>query len=389
MTTESTLAQAAGAPEQAAGIGLALSGGGFRATLFHLGSLIRLNELGHLGRLSEITSVSGGSIAAGLLGLRWSRLGFDGEGHAAHLQREVVEPLRRFCSRTVDIGAILKGWLNPFTSPVELLRDVYDARLFDGATLQDLPKPSEGPRFTLYATNLQTGVSVRFSQPYMAEYRLGEVRTPAIPLATAVAASSAFPPLLVPLALRLEAGQWSRFEGADLYDHVNLRTTMLLGDGGIYDNMGLERVWNRYPTVLVSDAGAKLKLEERGRCLRRSQVARTMRTLDITIEQSRALRKRKLVDDFVRGVRGGAYWGIATEIDHYGLETAGLPPPIVHDDAITRSMAGIRTRLNRFTDEEQGRLINWGYALTDAAMRRHVLGRDAVPGKLPVPEHPL
>jgi len=164
---------------------------------------------------------------------------------------------------------------------------------------------------------------------------------------------------------------------------------MLLGDGGIYDNMGLERVWNRYPTVLVSDAGAKLKLEERARCLRRSQVARTMRTLDITIEQSRALRKRKLVDDFVRGVRGGAYWGIATEIDAYGLEQAGLPPPVVHDDAITRSMAGIRTRLNRFTDEEQGRLINWGYALTDAAMRRHVLGRDAVPGKLPVPEHPL
>jgi NTE family protein len=387
--SESTLARETGAPKRTEGIGLALSGGGFRASLFHLGSLIRLNELEVLGRLSEITSVSGGSIVAGLLGLRWSRLGFDGDGRSARLQHEVVEPIRRFCSRTIDVGAVLKGWLNPFATPVELLRDNYDARLFNGATLQDLPKPGEGPRFTLYATNLQTGVSVRFAQPYMADYRLGEVKTPTLPLADAVAASSAFPPLFVPLPLRLRAEQWTRFEGADLFDRVGLRTTMLLGDGGIYDNMGLERIWDRYPTVLVSDAGAKLKVEERGRCLRLSQVARTMRTLDITIEQTRALRKRKLIDDFIGGVRRGAYWGIATEIGHYELEKAGLPPPLVHDDATTRSMAAIRTRLNRFTDEEQGRLINWGYALTDAAMRRHVLGREAQPGRLPVPEHPL
>ena len=53
------------------GAGLALSGGGYRATLFHIGSLWRLNELGWLKRLAEITSVSGGSITAGWLGLRW------------------------------------------------------------------------------------------------------------------------------------------------------------------------------------------------------------------------------------------------------------------------------------------------------------------------------
>ena len=389
MIKESTLTKETGAPKYAEGIGLALSGGGFRATLFHVGSLIRLNEAGYLGKLTEITGVSGGSIVAGLLGLRWSRLAFDGEGRTARLEREIVEPIRRFCSQTIDVGAVIKGWLNPFVNPVELLRNVYDARLFDGATLQDLPKQGEGPRFTLYATNLQSGVSLRFAQPYMADYRLGEVKTPAIPLATVVAASSAFPPLFVPLAIRLKAEQWTRFEGADLFDRVGLRERMLLGDGGIYDNMGLERIWDRYPIVLVSDAGAKLKVEERALCLRRSLVARTMRTLDITIEQTRALRKRKLIDDYIGNVRGGAYWGIATEIDNYGLETAGLPPPIVHDDAITNSIAGIRTRLNRFTDVEQGRLINWGYALTDAAMRRHVLGREALPGRLPVPEHPL
>jgi NTE family protein len=44
----------------------------------------------------------------------------------------------------------------------------------------------------------------------------------------------------------------------------------------------------------------------------------------------------------------------------------------------------MRTRLNRFSANEQERLINWGYALTDAAMRRHVIGgKEAAPGKLP------
>ena len=52
------------------GIGLAFSGGGFRATLFHLGSLWRLNELGYLPKLDRISSVSGGSITAGRLAVR-------------------------------------------------------------------------------------------------------------------------------------------------------------------------------------------------------------------------------------------------------------------------------------------------------------------------------
>lgn len=44
------------------GIGLCLSGGGYRAMIFHLGALIRLNESGYLFQLKRISSVSGGSI---------------------------------------------------------------------------------------------------------------------------------------------------------------------------------------------------------------------------------------------------------------------------------------------------------------------------------------
>src|ERR1041385_2679925 len=52
---------------QRKGVALALSGGGFRATLFHLGTLRRLNELGVLTSLDAISSVSGGSIATACL----------------------------------------------------------------------------------------------------------------------------------------------------------------------------------------------------------------------------------------------------------------------------------------------------------------------------------
>ena len=98
--------------------GLALSGGGFRATLFHLGSLWRLNELGWLKRLAEVTSVSGGSITAACLGFRWKDLEFDNNGVAANFIDEVVPPIRALCSRTIDVGSVLAGIVDPFSRPI-------------------------------------------------------------------------------------------------------------------------------------------------------------------------------------------------------------------------------------------------------------------------------
>src|SRR3954463_6424842 len=81
------------APEE--GIGLCLSGGGYRSMLFHLGSLWRLNEIGYLPKLDRISSVSGGSIMAGVLALNWSRLDFAGDGEAQNFKSLVVEPIRK------------------------------------------------------------------------------------------------------------------------------------------------------------------------------------------------------------------------------------------------------------------------------------------------------
>src|SRR6267378_8596965 len=69
------------------GMALCLSGGGYRAMVFHLGTLWRLNELGLLKGLAKVSSVSGGSITAGMLGLMWERLEFNGANTASNLEQ--------------------------------------------------------------------------------------------------------------------------------------------------------------------------------------------------------------------------------------------------------------------------------------------------------------
>ncbi len=77
-----------------AGIALCLSGGGYRAMLFHLGALWRLNEWGYLPRIARISSVSGGSIIAATLGARWKRLAIDATtGIAERFETELAAPI--------------------------------------------------------------------------------------------------------------------------------------------------------------------------------------------------------------------------------------------------------------------------------------------------------
>ncbi len=76
------------------GVALCLSGGGYRGMLFHLGALWRLNEAGYLPKLDRISSVSGGSIMAGVLALKWPRLDFDQAGVARGFATEIVQVIR-------------------------------------------------------------------------------------------------------------------------------------------------------------------------------------------------------------------------------------------------------------------------------------------------------
>lgn len=362
------------------GTALAMSGGGFRATLFHLGSLWRLNEHGLLPNLKIITSVSGGSITSGYLGFRWNTLQFDASGRAVNFDTVIVRPLREFCSGNYDIWASLLGSL-PFVSGGDVVASRYRKKLFGDATLQDLPDESTAPRFIIYATSLQTGVSVRFSKTFLRDYKVGKIANPTIPLAQAVAASSAFPPMLSPVNIDTSRCQWTQEEGNVHYGNPKLMKRMALTDGGVYDNMGLEAIWDRYETVLISDAGAPFGLESSPSS---TWLKLAMRAIDISGEQSRALRKRWMVQEFKAGRRKGTYWGIDTKIDKYELDNA-----LTKDNARTAAFAEMRTRLNEFSEQEQCGLINWGYALTDAALRKYALPGNPSPGNWPYAEHAL
>ena len=365
------------------GISLALSGGGFRATLFHIGALWRLNELGYLKKLKSISSVSGGSIISGFLGYKWKELDFDEQGSAKNYKEVISDPLCEFCDHKIDVSSILGGWLSVFKTPSDLLTSRYNEYLFHNATLQELPNDEDGPSFIIYATSLQTGVNVRFMRQYLSEYHLGYLPNPEIELATAVAASSAFPPVLTPLILKTKYSSWKQWKGADLFNEKYFHEVMYLSDGGVYDNLGLETAWD-YETVLVSDAGAPFNVKKKPWLLKYSQLDKMLRVLDITIEQTRALRKRWLINKMIDKKRKGTYWGIATDIDDYKIDD-----PMTFDNDVTKSLQKISTRLSPFSKREQGYLINWGYALADAAMRRWVLEPGVPKGSWPVIDSPL
>jgi len=360
------------------GIGLALSGGGFRATLFHCGALWRLNELGYLAKLDRVSSVSGGSIMAGVLGLKWATLRSARFAHQTLLD-EVVIPLRRFSEQRIDVPSIVEGVLLPGRGTADVLERAYRSRLFGGATLQDLP--DDPPRFVFNSTNLATGVDFRFSKPYCGDYRIGLIRNVRVDVALAVAASSAFPPFLSPATPELDPDAFEKTPGADLYDRREYRERLLLTDGGVYDNLGLETVWRRFTTLLVSDAGAPFHYEA---AQGRDWFRQALRTLDIATNQARGMRKRVLVDLYASGERRGAYWGIATPIARYRA-AATLPVPPERSDAL----AHVRTRLDAFTQAEQESLINWGYAVCDAAIRAHYDPAAAAPPGWPYPAYAL
>jgi NTE family protein len=375
--------------------GLALSGGGYRAMLFSLGSLWRLNELGWLRKLDVVTSVSGGSIVNGVLATRWKDLQWSNDGVATNFAPVIATPVRAMASKTLDVFAGIEGAFSVFSNISDKVTESYDKNLFHGARLASIPEYEKGktPRFIFYATSLQTGSSVRMERKRIADYKIGEVQNPDMPVARVVAASSAFPPVLSPVELEFKPADWTPFANATLGNRDDLKSRLMLTDGGVYDNMGLEAIWKRCSTVLVSDAGAPFEAEAEPHT---DWTRQSIRVLDVVTEQARALRKRWLMQEFRQSQeegledptqpakKNGTYWGIGTRIDNYQLAS-----PMTHDNAASESLQHIRTRLNEFTAEEQGRLINWGYALADAGMRKYVLAGAVPAGSWPDPAFPL
>jgi NTE family protein len=360
--------------EQRSGIALALSGGGYRASLFHLGAIRRLNEIGLLTELRTVTAVSGGSITAALLAKHMA-LGPDGTAvvNVAAFESELVG----LCRTNIRTGALLArllpwNWPDP-AAPVKALIRRYD-RWLGGRRLTALP---ERPDFVFCATDMAYGVNWTFARGRVGSYQAGHVSP--VPdrftVARAVGASSCFPPVFSPLPADCSPAE---LEGGR--DRSPMRPKRIRGlrlsDGGLYDNLGLEPVWKSHRFLLVSDGGGVFRPEGdqglRWRISRYSQIIG---------RQVGALRKRWLIASFqLSNPRDGAdsdsthspdaglagtYWGIGTEVADYEVPIDGYTEGVV-----SGAIARIRTDLDSFSEAEAKVLINHGYLLAAAAAER-------------------
>jgi NTE family protein len=299
-------------------------------------------------------------------------------------------------SVTVDLRAFILGKLSPFGSVTDRLANAFRRHLFGDTTLQDLP---DMPNFIVTAANLGSGALMRFSKPYLADYRVGRVENPSLSLATAVTASCANPPLLSPCTIDLAHEAWisADYLGNDLTDPA-YRGRIRLTNGGVYDTLAVETAWKRCRTILVSDGAG---YETPNIDPPNSRARHTARVVELISTQVRELRKRQVIEALRSGVRQWMYvcirddpglrsavrQGMYVEIrDDPGYDDPGYGPAeiIPASQQVTRTLAATPARLSALDYERQQLLINWGYAICDTGLRAHIDHAEGV-GNLPYP----
>lgn len=349
--------------EERKGVALCLSGGGYRAALFHLGAVRRLNEMGALGKLDTITSVSGGSILAAHLvaamGPSWPAPG----EVFANFDERVARPFKRdVCGKDIRTWPLLTGllpWnvLRGSRAVAELERQ-YARRL----TRLELSRLPEHPRFVFCATDMSYGVNWTFTREEVGSYMAGYVPAPAgWRVARAVAASSCFPPFFNPQPINLAPSDLQGGMDPSGDERDERVASLRLSDGGLYDNMGLEPVWKSHAVILASEGGSTFDAgPDRGLFWRLN------RYVEVMGRQGGAQRRRWLISNFIEGRLRGTYWGIGTDIASYDIGASGYPP-----DLVKGVIAEMRTDMDRFSEPERSVLENHGYLLTDAAIRRY------------------
>lgn len=325
-------------------LGLALSGGGFRAAAFHLGTFTGLREVGLLDKVDLLTCVSGGSIAGGFLAANWS-------------SATVLDDLRNYLStQSIAVSSVVGGLLSPFETRLEKLAQSYDRDLFREKTLGSL---AGGPRIYFNATNLATGNMFFFvagksvadgvaSKTEMGDHESGTTPADGFPISHAVAASSAFPPVFPPLRL-----------DADVYPNAAAEYVTLT-DGGVYDNLGVNPLLrakrNPLDYCIVSDGGKPFEVTpeptESGTIVLKAAI-------NILMEQVRGLQFARLQFAYEAKKGPKPLWFSINSVE--GEERAG--------DAVFASL--VSTNLKRLNAAEMEVLTRHGRALTLARIRKY------------------
>ncbi len=361
-------------------IGLALSGGGFRATVFHLGILARLAEDNWLEQVTLLSTVSGGSLCGALI---YSGNDFVWPTSQQFIERVIPRARALITSLDLQFGLIeqaIRAPLSVFDPHANTLSALLQDRWGLTASLRSIP-PS--PRWLINATCYETSKNWRFESFRMGDYSFGYTNDTDIPLSHAVAASSGFPALIGPLVFDTTRCHWYKYRdepaaatGADAGDKTEPITPAFpvvhLWDGGVYDNFGLEGVFDfeegwRHDLdyVIVSDAAGRPASEEY-----HPRTRSILRLISIMMDQVRSLRARAVVDRMRALTCPGAYLQIGNTCakvlgdPKYKDEIANwsaLCLPTAEADKAAKMGSTIR----RLANEEFDRLFRHGYEVAN------------------------
>lgn len=349
-------------------IGLCLSGGGFRATLFALGAVRYLVEAGHSGKIRAVSSVSGGSVAAAMLADQWPKItaSRSADPVGAHVTDRLVDVISTKNLRNRGLGRFAGARLRTGGRYGSARGTTMVRHLLDVERLGNLPHDLQ---VVLTSTDLTTGRAFRMSQEFIGSWDLDYAPPPpTLGLATALAASTAVPPIFPPVHLKT----------ADL----GLKTRhdeMSLLDGGVYDNLGLEwfQGWNRGRPAPARECDFIICLDSSGPLPRNDKrfgwAGSVRRSQAVQYQQSRASRIRWYVDQLLDGKAHGLHVPISYDPGAYN------PPPGVDrvpdaasgalPDGFAKVLGSVRTDLDRFSRVESDLLGYHGYWGTHVRMR--------------------
>ncbi|HVA65316.1 MAG TPA: patatin-like phospholipase family protein [Elusimicrobiota bacterium] len=368
-------------------IGLALSGGGVRATVFHLGTLARLAESPRWADIKFVSTVSGGSLCIALVfeksGQRWP-------GEQTFLT-DVLPKIKALLT-TFDLEARYKLclFLNPrwwLTGRAGLIARLIRKHWGIVGNVSQMP---DSPRWEICATCYETGKNWRFSRKRMGDYIANYVVSPAFPLAEAVAASAAVPGMIGPLSLDAAKHIWLKYApgGADpTIPAEPLARTLTLWDGGVYDNLGTEVMFKpqgglrpEIDFLIISDASRPLRLETRRFQLGLPPYVPPFRLIDVATDQARALRLRTFLEFLSRYPTSGAVLRMGNTVESILKKATSQRPARwagkrFMDESAVLSAAGIETTLRRLSESEYDGLFQHGYEVADATL--HAYGHTA------------
>jgi NTE family protein len=327
-------------------IGLALSGGGVRAAVFHLGVLRRLAELGVMERVTHLSTVSGGSLIVAAVmttgGMSWP---------SSQLYLESVYPTLKQLLTTRDLfslGALgIRGTIRHnirlLNRRADILVDLLGQQWKIFGRLKDLP---ETPVWWINATCLETGKNWRFSKREMGDWQFGRHYEPPFSLAQAVAASAAVPYAIGALRFDLPRAGWYATDPATSKPLHGIKPTLNavhLWDGGAYENLGLESLYKLdqglvgCDFLICSDASGLLSTvpsENRLGNILRGRLA-SPHLFTISSDQIRALRSRMFVNALRRGEVKGVLVRMGNSARNLDLKSGRAAESEEYDEALS------------------------------------------------------